>query len=57
MVREGSLKNDNTLREIENLRIRFAKMSEVSCRVNEIWDLDAVLQVHCTRHLGRLALW
>ena len=45
MVRERSSKTDDALkREIETLRARVTKMSEVSRRVTEIWDLDAVLQ-------------
>ena len=45
MVRERSSKTDDALkREIETLRSRFAKVSEVNRRVAEIWDLDAVLQ-------------
>ena len=45
MVRERSSDKDDTLRlEIETLWARFARMSEVSRRITEIWDLDAVLQ-------------
>ena len=45
MEGEGSLKKDDALRrEIENLRARVAKMSEVSRRITESWDLDTVLR-------------
>ena len=43
--RGRSLKRDDSgAREIERQRARVAKMSEVSRRVNESWDLDNVLQ-------------
>ena len=43
--RGQSLKRDDSgAREIERQRARVAKMSEVSRRVNESWDLDNVLQ-------------
>ena len=39
------MKNDDAIRlEINTLRARFAKMSEASRRVAEIWELDAALQ-------------
>ncbi len=45
MVWEGSSKKYDALRrEVKTLQARVAKMSEVSRRVTEIWDLDAVLQ-------------
>ena len=45
MVREGSSKKYDALRlEIETLRARFTKMSEVGRRITEIWDIDVVLQ-------------
>ena len=37
-------KDDALRREIETLRSRFAKVSEVNRRIAEIWDLDTVLQ-------------
>ena len=45
MPEKGPLRNDDALRqEIRTLRARFTKMSEVDCRITEIWDLDVVLQ-------------
>ncbi len=41
---ESSKKEDALRREIETLRARFDRMSEISRRANESWDLDAVLQ-------------
>ena len=40
----SSNKEDALRREIETLRARFDRMSEISRRANESWDLDAVLQ-------------
>ena len=31
-------------RKIDRMRLRFAKLSEVSRRITESWDLDTVLQ-------------
>ena len=45
MAWEGSSKETDALRrEIRTLRARVDKMSEVSRRVTEIWDLNVVLQ-------------
>jgi len=45
LVQERSSKKEDALRrEIETLRTRFDRMSEISRRANESWDLDAVLQ-------------
>ncbi len=45
MVRDASSKKYDALRrEVETLRARFTKMSEVGRRITEIWDLDVVLQ-------------
>ena len=45
MVQDTSPKNYDALRrEVETLRARFTKMSEIGSRITEIWDLDVVLQ-------------
>lgn len=45
MVRDASSKKyDVFRREVETLRARFTKLSEVGRRITEIWDLDVVLQ-------------
>ena len=37
-------RDDPEEREIERHQARVAAMSEASCRINESWDLDTVLQ-------------